>query len=74
MAQNPVFSVYLERKEFSSCSLSEISTISITESKANAHAGMPFCGVLQFAVQATALLGRGSFAFIGYRLSRASLR
>ena len=48
----------------------------ITESKANAHAGMPFCGMLQFVMptflvglwsyrpRATARLGRGSFVFI----------
>ena len=56
-----------ENREFSSCSQSEMCKFQIDEDKADTHAGMPFFGVPQFAVQATALLGRGSFAFIVYR-------
>jgi len=67
-----IFKLFLDgNKEFSSCSHLEICKFHFTEDKANAHADMPFCGVSQFAVQATALLGRGSFAFIGKRLCRA---
>ncbi|MBQ9212373.1 MAG: hypothetical protein IJ150_00310 [Bacteroidales bacterium] len=50
----------------------------ITEDKTNAHAGMPFLryasvcrtdflvGLWSYRPRATALLGRGSFVFIGY--------
>ena len=45
------FMLFLARnREFSSCPLYEISTISLNEDKANAHAGMPFCGVSRFVV------------------------
>ncbi|MBQ7540325.1 MAG: hypothetical protein IJT13_04295, partial [Bacteroidaceae bacterium] len=68
------------KKEFSSCSLHEICKFLFTENKANAHAGMPFGGISQFVVSAswlilaTALSGRGSFAFVGKRQCRASCR
>ena len=45
-----MLSYFLSVKEFSSCSLNEISTISRHEDKANAHAGMPFCGISRFAI------------------------
>ena len=51
-------------KSFCSCSHSEISKFHLHEDKASAHAGISFCGVSRFAVLATALWGRGSFAFI----------
>ena len=46
------FKLFLKRKRVSSCSQSEIGKISITEDKANAHAGMPFSGISRFAVPA----------------------
>ena len=63
-------------KSFCSCSLNEISTISMNENKANAHAGMLYLryvsvccadssvGLWSYGQRATALSGRGSFAFI----------
>ena len=45
------FMLFLARnREFSSCPPCEISTISLNEDKANAHAGMPFCSVSRFVV------------------------
>ena len=47
----PILMLFLKsKKEFGSCSQSEIGKISITEGKANAHAGMPFFGMPRFAV------------------------
>jgi hypothetical protein len=75
-----LFKLFLEsKKEFSSCSLDEMCKFLIDEDKANAHAGMPFCGISRFVVPifllalATALLGRGSFAFIVYRHAQPHL-
>ena len=72
-----VFKLSLECiKSFCSCSLNEISTISLNEDKANAHADMPVwryvsvcctdisAGLWSYGQRATALSGRGSFAFI----------
>ena len=70
--------ILVRNREFSSCSLAEICKFHKNGNKANAHAGMPFCGMLQFVMptflvglwsyrpRATARLGRGSFVFIGY--------
>ena len=48
-----LFKLFLEgKKSFCSCPPYEISTISQHEDKANAHAGMSHCDVLQFAIPA----------------------
>ena len=44
------------KKEFSSCSLSEISKFQKNGNKVNAHAGMPFCGISRFAMPASQLV------------------
>lgn len=45
--------LFLERnREFCSCSPREMCKFQIDENEADAHASMPFCGMLQFAVSA----------------------
>jgi len=49
--EKSIFKLFFKgKKEFSSCSHIEICKFHVHEDKANAHAGMPFCGVSQFAV------------------------
>lgn len=51
------FMLFLARnREFSSCSLAEICKFHKNGDKANAHAGMPFCGMLQIVVSAIRLI------------------
>ncbi|WP_295056717.1 hypothetical protein [uncultured Fibrobacter sp.] len=51
------FMLFLVRnREFSSCSLAEICKFHKNGDKANAHAGMPHCGMLQIVVSAIRLI------------------
>ena len=51
------FMLFLARnREFSSCSLAEICKFHKNRDKANAHAGMPHCGMLQIVVSAFGLI------------------
>ena len=42
----------VRNREFSSCPLDEIYKFQMNGDKANAHAGVPFCGMLQIVVSA----------------------
>jgi len=59
------FKLFLKRKRVSSCSQSEIGKISITEDKANAHAGMPFSGISRFVVPVSNWYGQQPFRGVG---------
>lgn len=48
--------ILVRNREFSSCSLAEICKFHKNGDKANAHAGMPFCGMLQIVVSAIRLI------------------
>ena len=48
--------ILVRNREFSSCSLAEICKFHKNGNKANAHAGMPFCGMLQIVVSAIRLI------------------
>ena len=51
------FMLFLVRnREFSSCPLDEICKFQMNGDKANAHTGMPFCGMLQIVVSAFGLI------------------
>lgn len=77
-SQKHFFMLFLERnREFSSCSLREICKFQITEDKANAHAGMPFCGVSRFAISTFqsvfGFMTKGQQPFWGVGRSRLSV-